>query len=73
MFSLAALRLIRNALILSEKSVSRLANREGQPEAVVKEYLNARVAISGVIKDVEALYVEQEAKEKVQGAGKVQK
>lgn len=68
MFSLAELKLIRGALIASEKSVMRLANKEGQPDNVVAEYRKSRVEISNVIKHVEQDYVEQEAKEKLQAS-----
>lgn len=68
MFSLAQLKLIRNALLLAEKSVSRLANKEGQPDNVVREYLAAKVAINDVVRVVEGLYVEQESKEKLQAS-----
>ena len=70
MFSLNELKLIRSALIAMEKSVMRLANKDGQPENVVTEYRKSRVEVSNTIKHVEQDYVEQEAKEKLQASSK---
>lgn len=48
MFTVAELNQIRSALVMSQKSAQRLANREGQPGAVAVEY-RAVVASIGVL------------------------
>lgn len=73
MFSLSELRLIRQSLTLNEKSVIRLANKEGQPDGVVSEFRKTRDAIMACMRHVEQDYVEQEAAEKLKAAANVKK
>lgn len=70
MFTSVDLVMIRKALILMQKSVSRLANKEEQPESVVAEYRKVYGDVSVVIRKIEAAHVEQEAKEKLQASSK---
>lgn len=70
MFSKTELGVIRKALIAMQKSVTRLANKEEQPESVVAEYRKVYGEISTLIKHVEQDFVEQEAKEKLQAVAK---
>lgn len=47
------MRVVVNALVMMEKSVSRLAAKEGQPEGVKSEYLKARSEIVSLLRKYE--------------------
>lgn len=52
MFTKAELKVIAGALVVQEKSVNRLAAKEGQPESVAQEYRKVAVEIAEVMKKV---------------------
>lgn len=54
MFSLKELLAIAKALVMQEKSVQRLAAKEGQPETVAIEYRKVGQEISELFKKVNA-------------------
>lgn len=53
-FTKSQLLVVEKALSLAEKSASRLAAREGQPEAVAAEYRRYGVEVAQLIKDVQS-------------------
>lgn len=52
-FTKSQLLVVEKALALAEKSASRLASREGQPEAVAAEYRRYAVEVAELIKSVQ--------------------
>ena len=54
MFTVTELKDIAKALVLQEKSVQRLAQKEGQPDSVAAEYRKVGVAVADLIKKVNA-------------------
>lgn len=52
MFTLDELKVIASALVVQEKSVSRLAAKEGQPESVAAEYRKVSGQIVAVMRKV---------------------
>lgn len=52
--SKSELMVVAKALIGMEKSVERLAAKDGQPEGVVKEYLKVKVEINELMRKVNA-------------------
>lgn len=52
MFSKEELVQIANALVMQEKSVNRLAARDGQPPTVAVEYRSVAAVIAGLLKKV---------------------
>lgn len=52
MFTKNELAVIAKALVTQEKSVQRLAAKEGQPDSVAAEYRKVGVAIGDVMKKV---------------------
>jgi hypothetical protein len=63
-FTKPQLILVRKSLVLAEKSASRLAVKEEQPDSVATEYRRHAVDIAQLIKviDVEIIEVEKKAK-----------
>lgn len=52
MFTKSELLVISKALVVQEKSVQRLAAKEGQPDSVAAEYRKVGVEIGEVMKKV---------------------
>lgn len=52
MFTKSELLVISKALVVQEKSVQRLAAKEGQPDSVAAEYRKVGVEIGDVMKKV---------------------
>lgn len=52
MFTLSELKVIAAALVVQEKSVLRLAAKEGQPESVAAEYRKVANEIQSVMRKV---------------------
>lgn len=50
MFSVSELKVIAAALVVQEKSVLRLAAKEGQPESVAAEYRKVATEIQSVLR-----------------------
>ena len=63
-YTLKDLKTISAALVVQEKSVIRLAAKEGQPESVAVEYRKVAQEISSVMKKVAADLSEKEGKDK---------
>lgn len=71
MFNKNQLKTIAAALVVQEKSVNRLAAKEGQPESVAAEYRKVAVEIAAVMKAVNAelagMESDKKSKKSVQG------
>ena len=62
MFNLKELLVIAGALVVQQKSVMRLAQKEGQPETVALEYRKVSGEIESILKKVNGLVVSEQSK-----------